>query len=175
MFEDWLVAIFYLFGFTALVFEPLYYFGCSWSLENCRSEGGVMFGVSELWRVYGEWDPLFLNVPSWLRVMCTIEVFLFGPLYVVCAYGLQTRRAWLPSVALPFCGALIYSTLVYFALEYIERLPGTNLEMVVLVNVPWTICPLLLVFRLLFSPEWIAINNEVVASRAAKLLCQKIE
>mmetsp|Transcript_1215 Transcript_1215/g.1229 ORF Transcript_1215/g.1229 Transcript_1215/m.1229 type:complete len:91 (+) Transcript_1215:2-274(+) len=81
--------------------------------------------------------------------MCSIEVFLFGPLYFVCAYGLQYKLKWLPYIALPFCGALFYSTIVYFAMELIEPLPGTNMIAVILVNIPWSILPILLSLRVL--------------------------
>jgi hypothetical protein len=81
--------------------------------------------------------------------MCYIEVFLFGPLYALSAYGLQNRCAWLPYVALPFAGALFYSTIVYFVMEFAYTEPGTNLFMVFLVNIPWSIFPVLLGWRVI--------------------------
>ena len=112
-----LIVVFYLFGFVALVFEPLYYFGCHWEMANCATSGStVVRRVGEIWQIYCAWDPMFLNLPLWLRVMCSVEVFLFGPLYVASAYGLQHQSAWLPCCALPFGGALVYSTIVYFVM-----------------------------------------------------------
>ena len=145
-----LIATFYLFGFIALVFEPIYYFGCNWQESLCSvSSYRIVHIVGDIWSIYGQWDPLFRNVPLWLRVLCKIEVFIFGPLYVVCAFGLQTRRKWLPYIALPFCGALVYSTIVYFAMEVLDIMPGTNMALVFLVNVPWTIFPIILAFRVM--------------------------
>jgi hypothetical protein len=149
LFDRVLIAMFWVFAFTALVFEPLYYFGCDWNYDNCKvSSFKLVFWVGEIWAIYNQWDPMFWHLPMWLRVMCAIEVLIFGPLYALTAYGLQHRSKWLPHVALPFAGALFYSTIVYFAMEFIENLPGTNHMMVFLVNIPWSIFPVLLCVRI---------------------------
>ena len=143
-----LIAIYWLFAFIGLVFEPLYYFGCDWAYENCPSSNSIVVSaVGQLWLIYAKWDPLFYTIPNWLRVLCSIEVFIFGPLYALNAYGLQVKARWLPFVALPFNGALVYSTLVYFAMEFIWLTPGTNALMVLLINIPWTIFPVIMMLR----------------------------
>lgn len=145
-----LIFMFWLFAFVALVFEPLYYFGCHWEAINCpNSPYLIVKFVGKIWEIYNQWDPLFNSIPLWLQLMCSIEVFIFGPLYAICAYGLQIKASWLPSVALPFCGALFYSTIVYFGMEFLDPLPGTNFVMVILVNIPWSIFPVLLGMRVL--------------------------
>lgn len=138
-----------LFAFVALFFEPLYYFGCSWDGVNCpaAATSPLISYTKDLWMIYAQWDPMFLIVPLWLRVLCSIEVFLFGPLYLAVAVGMVKDADWLFPLSLVFNGALIYSTIVYFTMEYIEFLPGTNLVMVFLVNIPWTIVPILSVWR----------------------------
>lgn len=141
---------FCLFAFVALIFEPLYYFGCDWNGLTCplAASNDVVNHTRNLWMIYAAWDPMFYVVPMWLRVMCYIEVFIFGPLYVITVYGMYYAAPWFSSVALPFAGALIYSTIVYFAMEVIENMPGTNMWLVFAVNLPWTIIPLLLVYRI---------------------------
>ncbi len=148
-FKQTLWGVFYLFGFVALIFEPLYYFGCNWDLNLCpTSRYMVVQLVGEIWKIYCKWDPLFIAPPLWLRVLCTIEVVLFGPLYIICAYGIQKNKKWLSLVAFPFCGALVYGTIVYFAMEVLDPLPGTNMVMVFIVNIPWTIFPIILMYSL---------------------------
>lgn len=139
------------FAFTALVFEPAYYFGCNWNANVCElaASNDIIRMVRDVWLIYCRWDPMFYVVPMWLRVLCTIEVFLFGPLYAVVAYGLWAKAKWLTAWSLPFSGALIYSTIVYFAMEIIENLPGTNILIVFIVNIPWTIIPIILLYRVL--------------------------
>jgi hypothetical protein len=98
------------------------------------------------WSWYTCFDPVFELPPLWLRVMCWIEVVVFGPLYWISAFALANRRPWARSVVLPFAGALLYSTIVYFALELgSEIVPGTNALVVLLVNAPWTVLPVLLI------------------------------
>ena len=88
-------------------------------------------------------------MPLWLRILCAIEVFIFGPLYLICAYGLCFKKQWLAQIALPFCGALVYSTVVYFAMEVLDQVPGTNMALVFIVNIPWTIFPIILIGRVI--------------------------
>lgn len=146
-----LIGTLWLFAAVALILEPLYYFGCNWNDVNdaCNASPYMTVrGAVVVWRIYSQnWDPIFLDIPMWLRVMCTIEVFVFGPLYVITALLLQRRSSWLPLVAYVFSGALFYSTVVYFSMEVIELLAGTNLPMVFLVNIPWSILPVVLSWR----------------------------
>lgn len=142
-----LVVCLWIFAFTALVFEPLYYFGCNWNYDNCAEASSIIRIVGDIWLIYGRWDPLFLKIPPFLQVMCAIEVFVFGPLYAITAYGLQYQRKWLPSVALPFTAALFYSTVVYFGVEFLFTEPGTDVFMVFVINIPWSIVPVLLAYR----------------------------
>lgn len=146
--DSLLISVFLVFAFTALVFEPLYYFGCNWEFSQCSlSPFEIVRVVGDIWNIYNRYDPLFANIPDWLRIMCAIEVVLFGPLYALAAYGLYHRARWLPSVVYPFAGALIYSTIVYFMMEFLYTTPGTNLFMVLIINVPWTIFPAILAYR----------------------------
>jgi hypothetical protein len=129
----------------------LYYFGCNWNGELCplASSSEIIRHTRDIWLFYAQWDPLFINIPMWLRVMCAIEVFVFGPLYLIVAIGMVSNSKWLPYIAHPFSGALFYSTLVYFAMEIIEYSPGnTNMTAIFLVNIPWTILPVLLSYRI---------------------------
>ena len=160
-----LVWAFYMFGFTALIFEPLYYFGCHWNLHQCAlSNYEILHLVGKVWAIYTQWDPLFIMPPLWLKILCTIECFMFGPLYIATAYGIQNDSNWLSFVALPFCGALIYSTIVYFAMEVLDPLPGTNMAMVFLINIPWTIVPMLLIGHIsveVLTCKQVVINKNV--------------
>ncbi len=108
--------------------------------------------VLQVWSVYTQFDPIFEDPPLWLRIMCWIEVLCFGPLYLVSAWALSRNAAWAKIVILPFCGALFYSTIVYFALELgSDRIPGTNDLVVLAVNAPWTILPAVLVYCLVLK------------------------
>ncbi len=136
-----------LFGFVAFVIEPLFYFGCNWETKNCSdSPFWAVQANGLLWSFYADYDVLFVNVPMWLRVMCSIEVFVFGPLYLITAHAFYYRSPYLLCLSLTFSGALFYSTIVYFVMELFS---DSNLDVVFLVNIPWSIVPVLLVYRVL--------------------------
>ncbi len=141
---------FVLFGFVALIFEPLYYFGCQWNGVECplAKTNALIAVIRDIWMFYGQWDPLFKVVPLWLQVMCSIEVFIFGPLYVYVALAMKYNWQSLATIGPLFGGALIYSTIVYFAMEVLEADENTNMLMIFLVNIPWTIVPILSSYRI---------------------------
>lgn len=149
-FDRFLVFWYLLFAFTALVFEPLFYYGCQWNAHTCYYASIYPFigRMRDIWVLYLQYDPVFFVLPLWLRVLCTIEVWIFGPLYLLVAIGMLTNATWLEMIALPFSGALVYSTVVYFAMELLDFTIGTNLYVVFLVNLPWTIIPILLMYQI---------------------------
>ena len=135
-----LVIFFAIFAFTSLVMEMYIVFGVD--LRRASDPLG------RLWHFYAaRWDPLFLDTPLYLKVMCGIDGFLFGPFYLVLIYAFARSRDWIRVPALLFVAAIVYSTLVYFAVELLGEARRADLLMVVLVNVPYTIVPLLLAYR----------------------------
>ena len=162
------INIFYLFAFIALIFEPIYYYGCNWNYNQCiyyiiiEYEFINIFKyihniILDLWYFYNNsYDPLFFNIPTWLQVLCSIEVFLFGPCYFITAYYYNIfvknpkNNKWYLYFILLFFGSLIYSTIVYFSMEIIENIPNTNMSMVFVVNLPWTIVPILCGSRIIY-------------------------
>lgn len=159
------ICIFYLFAFIGLIFEPIYYFGCNWKYSQC-----IYYNISsyfdifryvhniilDLWYWYNaSFDPIFLNMPLWLQVLCGIEVFVFGPCYLLTAYYYKiylqcpVDNRWFLYFSLIFSGALVYSTVVYFTMEILDTVPNTNMAMVFIVNLPWTIVPILFVWRVI--------------------------
>ena len=136
-----LVGFFCLFAFTSLVMEMYVVFGVD--LRSARDP------MARAWHFYAaSWDPIFLDTPLWLRVMCGIDAFVFGPFYVVLIYAFVRGRDWIRLPALVFVSAIVYSTLVYFGVELLGEGARANLPMVVLVNVPYTLVPLLLAWRM---------------------------
>lgn len=140
MVEKILVATLVMMGIIAFVMElPFYTTHPAWWKGAADDPTSL---IRRVWSIYEQWDPIFNHPPLWLRVMCWIEVVLFGPLYFVSAFAVATRSPrLLRGVVAPFAGALVYSTIVYFALELApeSRVEGTNDVMVLLINAPWTV------------------------------------
>lgn len=134
---------------TSLFFEPVVMVGYPLS-------PGVPGVTGALWWWYAShFDPLFLQTPGFMQMMCWVDFAVFGPLnFLLSAYlfrdegwfGTAARRmAW---VFPPFAGAVAYSTLIYFLVEFQMALPGTNFPVVVLINAPYLLAPLALLWYL---------------------------
>ncbi len=142
-----LAACFSMFLFVAWFFEPAVIYQCGWEgLPHCHTV------IGELWFFYANtFDPVFLNLPFWLRLVCSLDTFLFGPFYALSLWVYATGRqesAWYAVLALPFAGGLIYSTIVYFGYEVLAEAHRASLFWVFVINLPWTLAPILLIIRL---------------------------
>lgn len=135
-----LILWFSVFAFTSLVMEMYIVFDVD--LRTATDPLG------RAWRLYCQWDPLFFDTPAWLRIMCAIDAFVFGPFYLLLIGALWRDRAWIRLPALLYVAAIVYSTVVYFGYEFVVERERANLAMVVLINVPYTIVPLLLGWRM---------------------------
>lgn len=137
-----LVAWFVVFAFTSLVYEQYIVFGVDLAAST------DLIGRSWYWYA-SSFDPVFLDTPLWLRIMCGIDAYVFGACYPVFIYAFIRGRDWVRLPALLYGAAIVYSTLVYFGWEFLDAANRTeaNLPMVLLVNIPYTLVPLLLMWR----------------------------
>ena len=145
-----LLATFCMFLFVAWFFEPWVVYLCGWDgLETVECQRTL---TGRLWLFYAKtFDPIFLNLPLWLRIVCSLDTILFGPFYAVSVYAFWTKQQearWYELIALPVSGALLYSTVVYFAYEVIAEAGRASLLWVFVINLPWTLAPILLFARL---------------------------
>ena len=112
-----LLGTFAMFLFVAWFFEPAVIYLCGWEGLGTAACDATLIG--RLWHFYAaSFDPVFLNLPLWLRIVCSLDTLLFGPFYAVSLFAFGTGRQlarWYVAIALPFSGALLYSTVVYFA------------------------------------------------------------
>lgn len=140
------MAFFALFAFTSLVMEMYVVFGVD--LAHATDPLG------RAWNWYAQRDPIFYDPPLFLRLMCAVDAFVFGPFYLVLLYAFARRHEWIRIPGLAYVGAIVYSTIVYFLVEFIQPLPGTDLAFVFWVNVPYTVVPIWLGWRLRQAPAF---------------------
>merc|ERR1712065_27041 len=147
--DIYLFICFILFALTSLLWEPYVVF--LWDLYP-----GSKNIIIITWYWYAnDLDPLFLEMPMWLRIMCGLDMALFGPLYLIMIYGYLTKKEWVKPLGLVFGSALLYSTFVYFGYEFIMEYHRANMWGVVLINIPYTIMPIVLIWRLWGNePVW---------------------
>ncbi len=140
-FDLFLVVWFCVFAISSLVMEMYIVFGVD--LAASRDPFG------RAWHFYAaSWDPIFLDTPLFLKIMCGIDAFVFGPFYLVLIYAFATGKNWIRIPGLIYVSAIVYSTLVYFGIEFLGEGHRADLLMVFLVNIPYTLVPLLLAVRL---------------------------
>jgi hypothetical protein len=142
-FDAFLVFWFCLFAISSLIYEQFIVFGVDLAATT------DVFGRSWYWYARS-FDPIFLDTPLWLRIMCGIDAYVFGPFYLVLIYALTRGRNWIRIPALLYGAAIVYSTAVYFGFEFLDESnrARANLWAVFLVNIPYTLVPLLLMWRM---------------------------
>jgi hypothetical protein len=141
-FDAFLVAWFGVFALSSLVYEQYIVFGIDLSATT------DIFGRSWYWYARS-FDPVFLDPPLWLRIMCTIDAYVFGACYPIFIYAFVRGRNWVRVPALLYGAAIVYSTAVYFGWEFLDETnrANANLLAVFVVNIPYTVVPLLLLWR----------------------------
>ena len=116
------------------------------ALDLCAPDSPDPFGRA-LWG-YGErYDPLVSANPHFLRVMSGISAFVFGPLELVIAYGLWTRKAWVRTPAFVWSVAMLYSMVVHTIVELWGDLPPPNPVIAVAAYVVYIVVPIVLLHR----------------------------
>lgn len=158
-FDAFLVFWFSLFAFTSIAMEQYIVFGVE------LSEATDPLG--RLWHWYASSiDPVFLDAPLWLRIMCGIDGYVFGPFYLVLIYAFVRECNWVRVPALIYGAAIVYSTAVYFGWELLDAANRAEADLlgVFAVNVPYTIIPLLLMWRVR-NPEPFDVGPRVQKSR----------
>lgn len=140
--DAFLVSAFCVFSISSLIYEQFVVFGVDLSTTT------DIFGRSWYWYARS-FDPVFLDPPLWLRIMCGIDGYVFGPCYLVFIYAFVKGRDWVRIPALLYGAAIVYSTIVYFGWEFLNAAnrAEANLLAVFIVNIPYTVVPLLLMWR----------------------------
>lgn len=115
---DWaFVTSFVAFAITSFCFEPFVMWGCGGDggLAVCAEK----FEAGTWWMLPGavfhwyakSFDPVFLHTPSWLALMCGLDMCLFGPCYLAMLTGFlwRPRAEWLRWLGLAYSAAITYS------------------------------------------------------------------
>jgi hypothetical protein len=150
--DMFLIFWFSIFCISSFIFEQYIIFGVD------LSGTADIFGRTWYWYAKA-FDPIFLDSPLWLRIMCTIDGYIFGACYPFFIYALLNSRNWIRIPALMYGSAIIYATLLYFGWEFLDQRnqESANLTAVFIINIPYTIVPLILMWRVRhpepFSPR----------------------
>ena len=87
--DSLLSGTFCMFLFVAWFFEPYVVYVCGW--EGLRTEDCQRHLINRIWLFYADtFDPVFLDLPLWLRIVCSLDTILFGPFYAASVYAFAT-------------------------------------------------------------------------------------
>jgi hypothetical protein len=128
-------------------------FACtSWFVDRLAALDVDFCAEPRLWGAlcwYGrELDPLFLANPQWLRVMSGISAWVFGPLYLLLAWGFARGVDAIRGPAIAWAVAILYSMVVHMWMEIFGDHPPPRLGVLMLVYLPYVLLPMLVLWRL---------------------------
>lgn len=95
------------------------------------------------------YDPLIVLNPLWLQIMSGISAFVFGPFYILLAYALVKRRAWIRWPAVVYAAVMLYSMVVFLGVHSFGEPRPPVLWLVALLYAPYVLFPLALLWRML--------------------------
>lgn len=93
-------------------------------------------------------DPLLLQNPLFLRLMCVVSAFVMGPFYLVLVYALVKSRPWIRLPSIVYASAILYSMVIYLGVELLGDTPPLNLPAFLGATLPYVIAPLVLLVRM---------------------------
>lgn len=110
---DWFfVVIFSTFAFTSFAADST-----NALLSPSPTSGWFMSrAVYELYALGN--DPLLIANPAWMRAMCFVSTFVFGPFYLALVHAFVTGNNRIRTLALVYVGMIVESLLVILYVEF---------------------------------------------------------
>ena len=93
-------------------------------------------------------DPLVLRPPLFVRIMVGVSVVIFGPTYLLLAYGLWREEEWIRTPAIVYASIKIYSMIVYLGVALLGEVRPIDYAMFFATYLPYLAAPVLLLVRL---------------------------
>lgn len=138
--DRWLILGFLTFAMT------------SWFVDRLAALDVDFCGEQRLWGSlcwYGRnLDPLFLANPQWLRVMSGVSAWVFGPLYLLLAWGFWRGIEAVRGPAIAWAVAISYSMVLHLWMEFFGDYPPPRPGLMMMVYLPYLLLPLVVVCRL---------------------------
>jgi hypothetical protein len=98
---------------------------------------------------YGETlDPLLMARPQWWKDTIWLDVLFFGPFYAAAIYAFARGRKWIRIPAVFYCGMMFADVFIILGEEIAGPHASPQLPLVLGLNLPWLLIPILLTARL---------------------------
>jgi len=100
---------------------------------------------------YGRtYDPVLIARPVWWKATIWIDVLFFGPFYVVALYAFARGKEWIRTPSLVYSGMMLSNVIIILIEELTGEYPTPQPLIVFLLNLPWLLLPLYIIFRMGF-------------------------
>ena len=100
---------------------------------------------------YGHtFDPVLIARPAWWKAAIWIDVLFFGPFYVVALYAFTKGKEWIRTPSLVYSGMMLSNVIIILIEEFTGEYPTPQPFVVLLLNLPWLLMPLYIIFRMGF-------------------------
>src|SRR5258708_38918114 len=98
-------------------------------------------------------DPVLIARPAWWRATIWIDVQLFGPFYILAIYAFVRGKNWIKVPALVYSGMMLSNVLIILFEEMYGPRPAPQFIFVFLLNLPWLLMPMFIIYRSLRAPQ----------------------
>jgi emopamil binding protein len=97
---------------------------------------------------YGSsFDPLLMARPPWWKMTIWIDSLLYGPFYAFAIFAFIKGRDWIRIPAIFYSGMMFTGVIVILGEEFAGPSATPHLPLVLGLNLPWLLVPLLLTAR----------------------------
>ena len=113
---------------------------------------------------YGSsFDPLLMARPQWWKMTIWLDVLFYGPFYVLAIYAFVKGRHWIRVPAIFYSGMMFAGVFIILGEEAAGPHATHDLPLVLGLNLPWLLMPILLTFRLRSEHPFTQIVPQIVS------------
>jgi EXPERA (EXPanded EBP superfamily) len=101
---------------------------------------------------YGkQFDPLLIARPVWWKMTILLDAVFFGPFYIAAIVAFVRGRNWIRIPCFLYSGMIFANVAIILGEERFGPYLAPNFGLVLLLNLPWLLIPILLTMRMLGS------------------------
>jgi len=93
-------------------------------------------------------DPLLMARPQWWKNTIWLDVVFYGPFYIAALYAFIKGKNWIRIPAIFYSGMMFADVFIILGEEIAGPHATPHLPIVLLLNLPWLLMPIVLTLRL---------------------------
>jgi hypothetical protein len=146
---DWIILLFFFVNITVITYivdaeqliidDPASFEYTAWPPE---------FFVDIIHNYGKDHDPLQYARPMWWKMTIWIDVLFFGPFYLFGIYAFWRGRSWIKYISIIYASVMITNVTIILGEEFAGPHAAPDFVFVLLLNLPWLLVPLLILYRM---------------------------